>query len=251
MLAKLLLFSATSLNAAPMGTWQGSFDIVGQNDKPIHAQAILFIGRNGQEPIGGLGENEKDLGALQDLKVGTDTVSFELRKDNAIDLKFGLELKSDHLIGSGTGQMRGETVRIDADFSKAPTVHTLFEQISNMDSQLFEGFNERDISPFKTFFAKDLEFYHDKSGFSDYAGNIKVLGEKLAEKDHYRRQLDPATLEVYEVKDFGAMEIGVHRFYTTSPGQPERLTAIAKFAHVWRFKNGKWELSRALSYDHH
>src|SRR5262249_421878 len=39
-------------------------------------------------------------------------------------------------------------------------------------------------------------------------------------------------------------------FYAQEKGRPEYLTSTAKFTHVWLLENGKWKLSRALSYDH-
>ena len=58
----------------------------------------------------------------------------------------------------------------------------------------------------------------------------------------------PGTLEVYPLKGFGAVEMGVHRF--THPGDPTNI-GEAKFIHVWRLKDGVWQISRVISIDHH
>jgi hypothetical protein len=251
LLANLFLILNLAPQAPAAGTWQGSFDITDPSGKQDHAKAVFFLGRTGDQWLGGLGEGEKDLSALSSLKVDAQTVSFNDELPGTFDLNFQLRMADGHLKGTGSGQMRGQTVQIKIDFEKDPKVHTLFEQVANLDGQLFDAFNKRDMGPIAKTFAKDLEFYHDKTGLTGYAWNVSTMRDTLSEKDHYRRQLDPTTLEVYEIKDYGLMEMGVHRFYTTSPGQPERLTATAKFAHIWRFKDGKWELTRVISYDHH
>jgi predicted alpha/beta superfamily hydrolase len=51
--------------------------------------------------------------------------------------------------------------------------------------------------------------------------------------------------------NYGAIQMGEHRFYITEPGQPERLSGIARFTHLWKFANNEWKITRALSYDHH
>lgn len=65
-----------------------------------------------------------------------------------------------------------------------------------------------------------------------------------------RRELVAGSLEVYPINNYGAVEIGVHRFYETGKGQKEKLVGIAKFVHIWQKKDGEWKISRVISYDH-
>ncbi|MEO7217851.1 MAG: nuclear transport factor 2 family protein, partial [Gemmatimonadaceae bacterium] len=92
----------------------------------------------------------------------------------------------------------------------------------------------------------DLEFYHDKTGLSVgkpvFLASIK---NNICGKVH--RTLVPGTLEVYPLKGYGAVEIGVHRF--THPGMDDDL-GEAKFTHIWHNKDGTWKLTRVISYDH-
>lgn len=58
------------------------------------------------------------------------------------------------------------------------------------------------------------------------------------------------SLEVYPVNNYGAVEVGVHRFYKKTEGQPDKLVEIAKFTQVWKKDPSGWKLARVLSYDH-
>ena len=62
-----------------------------------------------------------------------------------------------------------------------------------------------------------------------------------------QRELLPGTLEVYPIAHYGAAEIGVHRF--THPGQPDNV-GEAKFIQLWHNDNGRWMITRVISYDH-
>lgn len=64
-----------------------------------------------------------------------------------------------------------------------------------------------------------------------------------------RRELVPGTLEVYPIGQYGALQVGVHRFYSTV-NDKEQLVATAKFTQVWKQGKGKWTVTREISYDH-
>jgi hypothetical protein len=52
---------------------------------------------------------------------------------------------------------------------------------------------------------------------------------------------------VFPLADYGAVEIGVHRFH--HPGDATNV-GEAKFVHIWHNKEGKWMVTRVISYDH-
>jgi hypothetical protein len=64
---------------------------------------------------------------------------------------------------------------------------------------------------------------------------------------NYRRELVPDTLKVFPVKDFGAIEQGVHRFCQVDTGVCE---GMADFVIVWRRQDSQWLITRVLSYGH-
>lgn len=124
----------------------------------------------------------------------------------------------------------------------------LYTTIARMDSMLFAAFNNRDTTLFKTLFTNDLEFYHDKGGLTNYTHSIEFLKTTKASGSDLKRELMPGSLEVYPVKDYGAIQIGQHRFCHTENGKPD--CGVFKFVHVWKKENDNWKISRIISYDH-
>lgn len=122
----------------------------------------------------------------------------------------------------------------------------LFQTVSELDTKLFDGYNSCDLKTVGEMVSDDLEFYHDKTGLSVgkpvFLASIK---NNICGKVH--RTLVPGTLEVYPLKGYGAVEIGVHRF--THPGIDDEL-GEAKLIHIWQNKDGMWKLARVISYDH-
>jgi hypothetical protein len=92
----------------------------------------------------------------------------------------------------------------------------------------------------------DLEFYHDQTGLSvGKAPFIAGIKQNICGK--VQRTLLSSTLEVYPIKDYGAVELGVHRF--SHPDQPSN-TGDARFVTLWRNTNGLWQVTRVISSDH-
>src|SRR5687768_16392400 len=111
-------------------------------------------------------------------------------------------------------------------------VDSLYLQIAKMDSLLFNAFNERDTSTFMKSFTTDLEFYHDKGGLTGYLQTVNFAKAQAESKSDLKRTLVPGSLEVFPVKDYGAIQIGKHRFCHTENGQPD--CGTFKFIHVWK-----------------
>lgn len=139
----------------------------------------------------------------------------------------------------------------------AQTDTDLYKTLKTCDSLLFNvGFNTCDISQFESLISEDFEFYHDKSGItSSKADFIAGIRDGLCKLNYKpRRELVENTLEVYPLYNngvlYGAIQTGIHRFYALEKDKPEYQTGEAKFTHVWILENGKWRLSRGLSYDH-
>lgn len=121
-------------------------------------------------------------------------------------------------------------------------------EIARMDSLLFAAFNAGDLARLKRFFAPDLEFYQDNEGLENYAQTVKDFRDMFHQPSRIRRELVPGSLEVYPIKNYGAIEVGSHRFCHEENGRSE--CGTFKFLHVWRKTGKTWRLSRIVSYAH-
>jgi ketosteroid isomerase-like protein len=130
----------------------------------------------------------------------------------------------------------------------APATDALFQTIQSLDTQLFDAYNHCDLEKLGSLLADDLEFYHDKTGLSRGRAAL-VEGVKNNICGKVTRELVPGTLEVYPIADYGAVEIGVHRFH--HPGhETAESVGEAKFIHLWQKKDGAWKVTRVISFDH-
>lgn len=124
----------------------------------------------------------------------------------------------------------------------------LSRTIVGLDTALFDAYNTCDLEKLGRFAADDLEFYHDKDGLSvGRQAFVESTRQNICGK--VRRELVPGTVEVYPIGDYGAVEIGVHRFYHPGKDDVEPI-GEAKFLILWRHKDGAWTISRVVSYGH-
>ncbi len=124
----------------------------------------------------------------------------------------------------------------------------LFDAISRMDGVLFSAFNAHEVKRLMTMFTNDLEFYHDSGGLTDFRQTGDNFTKMFGSTPDIRRELVPGSLEVYPIKDYGAIELGQHRFCHQENGKEE--CGTFRFAMVWRKSGGLWQISRVLSYGH-
>jgi hypothetical protein len=122
----------------------------------------------------------------------------------------------------------------------------LFETIKSLDAKLFGAVNNCDLAVLGSMVSDDLEFYHDQTGLS--VGKAHFLADiKQNVCGKVQRTLIENTLEVYPLKGYGAVEVGIHRFH--HPNEPDNL-GDAKFVHIWHNDNGVWKVTRVISYEH-
>ena len=90
----------------------------------------------------------------------------------------------------------------------------------------------------------DLGLSHDQSGLSvGKAPFLAAIKQNICGK--VERELPPNTLEVYPLNEYGAVEIGIHRFHY--PGHPEDGLGDARFITLWQNKDGDWKVTRVIS----
>ena len=125
----------------------------------------------------------------------------------------------------------------------------LDKAIAALDAALFDSYNRCDLEKFSSFFADDVEFYHDQGGVT--LGKVALtdsVKKNICGKT--TRELVPGTLQVHYMKGYGAVEMGVHRFHHPGHEDTEGV-GEGSFIHLWQYKDGAWKITRVISYDHH
>lgn len=140
----------------------------------------------------------------------------------------------------------------------APAPPELVATLAEKDRQLFEAVFGCKLDMLASLVADNFEFVHDKYGLTADSGSKFMQGMrdncKAQETGHNfraRRELVEGSMTVHMLNNYGAMQMGEHRFYALQPGQPDRLTETGKFIDLWRQVDGEWKLARVISYDHH
>lgn len=132
----------------------------------------------------------------------------------------------------------------------------LTEEITEKDRVFFDAlFNKCDVDTLGAMVTEDFELYHDKGGNTatsrtQFVDAIRGMCERQKTGVDYRARRELVSMEVYPLNNYGAVQIGVHRFYQKLEGNQEKLVEIAKFANLWKKEGDVWRMSRVLSYDH-
>lgn len=134
--------------------------------------------------------------------------------------------------------------------SHAPVDDALFATVSKLDADFFSAFNhcasQDQLRTHASYLASNLEFYHDKGGVTwsrhDYMANVKknVCGQ-------FRRVLIPGSLQIFPVKDFGAIEQGRQKFCWLKSG---KCFGEAQFLILWHHLDDRWLITHVFSYGH-
>lgn len=132
---------------------------------------------------------------------------------------------------------------------RVSTAPSLFDEIAKADRAMFEAFNAHDADTLGSMFSDDLEFYHDKDGLGLKPDTMASFRTIFARHDGLHRELVPNTLEVHPLGDYGALEIGAHRFCHVENGKDD--CGTFKFVMVWKKSaQDRWQVTRVISYDH-
>jgi hypothetical protein len=121
----------------------------------------------------------------------------------------------------------------------------LYNTIVQLDSIFFDAYNSCKMNVMDSLLSDNLEFYHDKGGFSNSKKEtIDAIQKNICGK--VTRELLSGSIEVYEIKDFGAIEIGFHGFHNNLEKEPEKMH-FSKFIHIWRLHDNQWQITRVIS----
>lgn len=120
----------------------------------------------------------------------------------------------------------------------------LYHTIVKMDSIYFTAYNNCEMETQARIYAEDLEFYHDKGGLSTSKNDIlKSIETNICGK--VSRELVKGSIEVYPIYEYGAVEIGMHRFYNNQ--EPDAPALPSKFITIWKREGEFWKISRVIS----
>jgi len=123
----------------------------------------------------------------------------------------------------------------------------LYKTIVALDSSFFNAYNTCDINleKYASFYSDTIEFYHDKGGLMTSKQDI-VDATKKNICGKVTRELVKGSIEVYPIKDYGAVEIGLHKFHNNTEKENSVSTSV-KFIMIWVHKGNDWKITRVIS----
>jgi len=130
----------------------------------------------------------------------------------------------------------------------AQTSGPLFNEIAHEDSLQFDAFNSRNLDQLMNYFDNSLELYQDNTGVRNFDQTKQAFGGLFKMNYVLNRKLIAGTMEVYPIKDYGAIETGQHTFSHIENGQLQSFTY--KFMQIWQKKDGVWRVTREITYGH-
>jgi len=125
-----------------------------------------------------------------------------------------------------------------------PADQKLYKTIAAMDSIYFEAYNNCNMEKQQEMYAENIEFFHDKSGLSTSKNDIlEAIKNNICGK--VTRTLVPGTIEVYPINNYGAVEIGYHKFFNNQ--EPDAPSIPSKFIILWKSEMEKWKITKVIS----
>jgi hypothetical protein len=125
-----------------------------------------------------------------------------------------------------------------------PDSPELHATIAQQDSIFFAAYNTCDLEKQAAYYDDSIEFYHDKGGLMTSKQDI-MDGTKKYICGKVTRELVKGSLEVYPIKDYGAIEMGLHLFHNNQ--EPNAVPHPSKFIMFWQLKNNEWKIKRVVS----
>ncbi len=237
----------THKDLALTGVWFGDFVLTNPDGKISHDTAVLVVQQT--SPI-----LKGSMGRTIDQQTPWTNGAFEHHHIHFhLDAAGGLDVTLDLHTGSLTGVAAGNDIHASIALKPAPGLlphQQLVQEITTADRELYDAFSNCDVNRYASFLSKDLEFYQDHTGKTGYEENLQALRNRCAEGIRLRRELQADSLIVNAAPGFGAIQAGIHRFYSQGQDGQEHLDATARFTNVWSKATGSWQLVRVISYDH-
>ena len=120
----------------------------------------------------------------------------------------------------------------------------LYRTVLALDESYFSAYNSCDMETQAKLLSDDLEFYHDQGGLSTSKAYIlESIEANICGK--VTRELVAGSVEVHKINGFGAVEIGLHKFYNNQ--EPDAESKPSRFITLWKQENGIWKMHRIVS----
>jgi ketosteroid isomerase-like protein len=116
---------------------------------------------------------------------------------------------------------------------------SLTSLITQMDKKMFDAFNAHDVNLVMSMFTEDVEFYHDKDGLTNHQQTGEGFATMFGNAPDIKRTLISVTLHVYPIRDFGAIELGTHRFCHKENGKDD--CGNFPFVMIWKKVGESWK----------
>lgn len=125
-----------------------------------------------------------------------------------------------------------------------PDDKALHQEIVKMDSIFFSAYNTCNMKVQATILDEDIEFFHDKGGLSTSKQEIlQAIEKNICNK--VQRTLIKGSVEVYPIPNYGAIQIGYHKFYNNQ--EPNAKSIPSKFITIWKKHKNSWSITRVVS----
>jgi hypothetical protein len=125
-----------------------------------------------------------------------------------------------------------------------PDDKNLYDEIVAMDKVFFDAYNNCDLERQDTIYSAEIEFFHDSGGLMNSKKEIIEATERnICGK--VTRELISGTIEVYPIKNYGAVEMGFHKFHNNQ--EPDAESIPSKFIIMWHRENGNWKIAKVIS----
>jgi hypothetical protein len=131
------------------------------------------------------------------------------------------------------------------EYTYIPSDLELYNSIVAMDSTFFQAYNICDLDKQAAIYSDNINFYHDTGGLMTVKQEILDSTKKYV-CGKVTRELIKGSIEVYPIKGFGAIEMGLHKFHnnTEKEGTPSH---SSKFIIFWENDNNNWTITKVVS----
>ncbi len=129
----------------------------------------------------------------------------------------------------------------------------LRQKIIKLDLEFFDAFNTCNLSKWRKYLSEDIEFYQDNDDVTTTRKELEPSFLDRCGPDNtakLQRELIEETVEVHPIQGYGAVQMGSHHFWTAENNERIKVVAKPKFVHLWRNRNGVWQITRVISYSH-